>query len=74
VSGRHFSGRPVGPGLHEAGCFYGGPRGESYWFAVDDCALAHDDGDLPPLIGTAQGARDAWEYMEAAGLMVTGEQ
>lgn len=71
--GRHFSGRPLDDGLHEAGCFYGGPDGEGYWFAVAGCPLAHD-GDVAALVGTEQGAREAWAYAEQIGMTTTGEQ
>lgn len=60
-------------GRHEAGCFFGGPEGEAYWFAVAGCPLAHDDGDIPPLVGTAEGAADAWDHLQQAGLTRTGE-
>jgi hypothetical protein len=62
----------VGDGLHAAGCFYGGPKGEGYWFAVEGCPLDHS-GDLEPLVAPAENARAALEHLERAGLTVTGE-
>lgn len=60
-------------GRHAAGCFFGGPVGEAYWFAVDTCPLDHDDGDIPPIVGTAYGAALAYEHLRRAGLLTTGE-
>jgi len=64
--------QPSNSGLHDAGCFYGGPKGERFWFAVDTCPLDHS-GDLEPLVAPAENARAAWEHIHAAGLNVTGE-
>lgn len=58
---------------HDAGCFYGGPIGEAYWFIVDTCPLDHDDGDIPPLVGSSENARDAYEHLRLAGMLRTGE-
>jgi hypothetical protein len=60
-------------GKHPAGCFFGGPDGESFWFAVQTCPLEHDGGDTPPLWATPAGAAAAWEHLQAAGLTRTGE-
>lgn len=59
-------------GLHPTGCFYGGPKGEAYWFAVHGCPLDHT-GDLEALWAPAENARAAYEHLREAGLLVTGE-
>lgn len=57
-------------GRHPAGCFYGGPEGEGYWFAVDTCDLEHD-GDIEPLVAPARNVRAALDHLDQAGLRVT---
>jgi hypothetical protein len=59
-------------GKHPAGCFYGGPEGQAYWFAVIGCPLEHD-GDTGPLWGTPEGAAAAFAHLVAAGLARTDE-
>jgi hypothetical protein len=63
---------PGGGGRHPLGCFYGGPKGEAYWFSVVGCELDHT-GDIPALVGTQGGAQAAWEHLVAAGLLRTDE-
>lgn len=60
-------------GRHEAGCFFGGPVGEAYWFIVDTCPLNHHDGDIPPLVSSAANADAAYEHIRLAGMLRTGE-
>lgn len=57
---------------HPLGCFYGGPKGEGYWFAVHGCPLDHD-GEAEPLYGSAEGAAAALDHLRQAGLTRTGE-
>jgi hypothetical protein len=59
-------------GVHDAGCFYGGPIGEGYWFAVDTCPLSHD-GDLPALVAPAENVAAALAHLRLAGLTLTDE-
>jgi hypothetical protein len=59
-------------GRHPLGCFYGGPEGEGYWFAVHGCERNHD-GEAEALWGTQRGAREAWAHLVEAGLTRTGE-
>jgi hypothetical protein len=65
--------RPEPSGFHPHGCFFGGPEGEGFWFAVDGCPLDHSDGDIPPLVGTEEGVRAAWEHLRLAGLLRSDE-
>jgi hypothetical protein len=60
-------------GRHPLGCFFGGPDGEKYWFAVEGCPLEHDDADIPPLVAPAENVAAAWDHLRLAGLLRTGE-